>query len=117
MSTTWLRALAPNSTPPIHSVFLTFDPEDVEQGVTRYLVTEFGGQLLPFGVDRFDSEAEAKDRCKQDLGIAPEAWQEVAEEPSFHSILSDAREEAIESYSSDTEQGASENDADSMDLQ
>jgi hypothetical protein len=110
MSAIWLQSLVPNATPPIHSVFLTYDPGGSEDGVTRYLVTEFQGHFLPIGADHFDSETEAKDRCKEDLGIAPGDWQEVSQEPEFHTPLVEAREEVIQSYLAHAERQGLEDD-------
>jgi len=37
------------------------------------------------------------------MGISPDDWQEIAEEPAFHLPVTDAREEAINNYLADAE--------------
>jgi hypothetical protein len=75
-----------------------FDPDDVQSDVTRYLLTAQSGRLFPMGVDRFESEALAKARCREDFGIEAHDWREITEEPEFHAPVVDATENAIQNY-------------------
>lgn len=102
MSVIWLYARTRNAMPPLCSVYLSFDNEETQEGITRYLMSEFGGRVLPFGIDRFDSAVEAKQRCQQDMGISFSDWQEVSA-PEFHGSVVAAREQAIANYLNDAQ--------------
>ncbi len=60
------------------------------------LMTSMAGQQFPFGMDHFNTMAQAKAQCREDFGVNEDDWEIVDSAPDLYAAVDQSIDDVVQ---------------------